>query len=80
MAIHVIDHPLVQHKLSIMRNKETSTLKFRELLREISMFMGYENEGSLLLSVEDAFNQNPSTNWDNKSEQAKINIYETENC
>jgi uracil phosphoribosyltransferase len=42
MAIHVIDHPLVQHKLSIMRNKETSTLKFRELLREISMFMGYE--------------------------------------
>ena len=42
MAIHVIDHPLVQHKLSIMRNKETSTLKFRELLKEISMFMGYE--------------------------------------
>ena len=42
MAINVIDHPLVQHKLSIMRNKETSTLKFRELLKEISMFMGYE--------------------------------------
>ena len=42
MALHLIDHPLVQHKLSIMRNKETSTMKFRELLREIAMFMGYE--------------------------------------
>ena len=42
MALHIIDHPLVQHKLSIMRNKETSTLKFRELLKEIAMFMGYE--------------------------------------
>lgn len=42
MSLHIIDHPLVQHKLSIMRNRETSTLKFRELLKEIAMFMGYE--------------------------------------
>lgn len=42
MALHIVDHPLVQHKLSIMRDKETSTMKFRELLREIAMFMGYE--------------------------------------
>lgn len=42
MALHIIDHPLVQHKLSIMRDKQTSTMKFRELLREIAMFMGYE--------------------------------------
>ena len=42
MALHIIDHPLVQHKLSIMRNKETSTNKFRDLLKEIAMFMGYE--------------------------------------
>lgn len=42
MALHLIDHPLVQHKLSIMRRKETSTIKFRTLLKEISMFMGYE--------------------------------------
>lgn len=42
MSLHIIDHPLVQHKLSIMRNKETSTLKFRELLKEIALFMGYE--------------------------------------
>ena len=42
MALHIVDHPLVQHKLSIMRDKDTSTMKFRELLREIAMFMGYE--------------------------------------
>lgn len=42
MALHIIDHPLVQHKLSILRKKETTTLIFRELLQEISMFMGYE--------------------------------------
>ena len=42
MALNIIDHPLVQHKLSIMRKKDTSTLKFRELLKEISMLMGYE--------------------------------------
>ena len=42
MALHIIDHPLVQHKLSLMRNKETSTNKFRDLLKEIAMFMGYE--------------------------------------
>ena len=42
MALHIIDHPLVLHKLSIMRNKKTSTIKFRELLKEISMLMGYE--------------------------------------
>ena len=42
MALHIIDHPLVQHKLSIMRRKDTSTTEFRTLLREIAMFMGYE--------------------------------------
>ncbi len=42
MSVHVIDHPLVQHKLSIMRNKETSTSQFRQSLQEISMLMGYE--------------------------------------
>ena len=42
MALHIVNHPLVLHKLSIMRNKETSTIRFRELLKEISMLMGYE--------------------------------------
>ena len=40
--VHVIDHPLVQHKLSLMRSKETSTSNFRNLLREISMLLAYE--------------------------------------
>ena len=42
MALHIIDHPLVLHKLSLMRKKTTSTIEFRKLLKEISMFMGYE--------------------------------------
>ena len=53
MALHIIDHPLVQHKLSIMRNKETSTMKFRELLKEISMFMGYEVTRDFPLTYEE---------------------------
>ena len=40
--LHVIDHPMIQHKLTIMRSKETGSKDFRELLREISMLMGYE--------------------------------------
>ena len=53
MALHIIDHPLVQHKLSIMRNKETSTKKFRELLHEISLFMGYEVTRDFPLTYEE---------------------------
>jgi len=41
-TVHVIDHPLVQHKLSLMRSKETSTSTFRNLLHEISMLLAYE--------------------------------------
>ncbi len=40
--LHILDHPLIQHKLSIMRNKATGTKEFRELLDEISMLMVYE--------------------------------------
>lgn len=40
--IHVTDHPLITHKLSIMRNKKTGSKDFRELLEEIAMLMGYE--------------------------------------
>ena len=38
----VVSHPLVQHKLTIMRDKETSTAGFRRLLREISLLLAYE--------------------------------------
>lgn len=40
--LHIIDHPLITHKLSIMRNKKTGSKDFRELLDEIAMLMGYE--------------------------------------
>ena len=39
---HLVDHPLIQHKLTIMRDKNTASKNFRELLDEISMLMGYE--------------------------------------
>jgi len=41
-GVTVVDHPLVQHKLTIMRRKETSTASFRDLLREISTLLCYE--------------------------------------
>ena len=40
--VTVSDHPLVQHKLSLIRRKETDTARFRLLLREISLLLGYE--------------------------------------
>ena len=42
MQVNIIDHPLIQHKLTIMRKKETSSADFRKLLEEITMLMGYE--------------------------------------
>jgi uracil phosphoribosyltransferase len=49
-GVTVVDHPLVQHKLTIMRNKETSTASFRRLLREISLLLGYEVTRNLELT------------------------------
>lgn len=40
--LHLIDHPLVQHKLTLMRDREASTNSFRQLLNEISSLMAYE--------------------------------------
>ncbi|MFC4819514.1 uracil phosphoribosyltransferase [Dokdonella ginsengisoli] len=41
-AVHVVDHPLVQHKLTLLRRKTTSTADFRRLLGELSALMAYE--------------------------------------
>ena len=38
----VVDHPMVQHKLSILRDARTSSMRFRELVRELAMFEAYE--------------------------------------
>ncbi|MDR2587298.1 MAG: uracil phosphoribosyltransferase [Coriobacteriales bacterium] len=40
--VTVIDHPLVQHKLTLLRNQETGSKKFRELVKELAIFEGYE--------------------------------------
>ncbi|MFC5386262.1 uracil phosphoribosyltransferase [Aquamicrobium segne] len=50
-GVTIIDHPLVQHKLTIMRDKNTSTAGFRRLLREISLLLGYEVTRDLQLTT-----------------------------
>ena len=42
MAVHILDHPLIQHKLAILRNKNTGTKEFRTLINEIAGLMCYE--------------------------------------
>ncbi|MBE0692642.1 MAG: uracil phosphoribosyltransferase [Aquamicrobium sp.] len=50
-GVTVVDHPLVQHKLTIMRDKDTSTASFRRLLREISLLLCYEVTRELALTT-----------------------------
>jgi uracil phosphoribosyltransferase len=47
----IVDHPLVQHKLTLMREKDTSTAGFRRLLREISLLLAYEVTRDLPLTT-----------------------------
>ncbi|MEG1560632.1 MAG: uracil phosphoribosyltransferase [Clostridia bacterium] len=42
MSLHVIDHPLIQHKLTFIRDEKTEPKYFRDLLNEVAMLMGYE--------------------------------------
>ena len=49
--VHIMDHPLVAHKLSILRDKNTSTKDFREIVSEIGMLMTYEAPRSLPLTT-----------------------------
>ena len=50
--LNILNHPLIQHKLSLMRDKETSTRTFRELLTEITLLMGYEITRDLPLTTQ----------------------------
>src|ERR1700676_2941920 len=50
-GLTVVAHPLVQHKLSLMRNRSTSTAEFRRLLREISLLLAYEATRELPLEA-----------------------------
>ncbi len=49
--VTTVDHPLVQHKLALMRRKETSTAEFRQLLKEISLLLAYEVTRDLRLTM-----------------------------
>ncbi|HAU1192697.1 TPA: uracil phosphoribosyltransferase [Legionella pneumophila] len=51
--VMVINHPLIQHKLTIMRKKETSTVKFRTLMHEVSMLLAYEVTRDLEIEYEE---------------------------
>ena len=51
--VTVIDHPLIQHKLTLMRQTQTSTAKFRQLLKEIGMLLAYEVTRDLPLKYEE---------------------------
>ena len=51
--IHVMDHPMVAHKLTILRNKDTSVKEFRELVSEIGMFLAYEATRDLPLTTKE---------------------------
>ena len=52
MKINVVDHPLIQHKLTLMRRKDTSVRTFRELVNETAMLLGYEITRDLDLTME----------------------------
>ena len=58
----VVDHPLVQHKLTLMRKKTTSTVEFRQLLKEISQFLAYEITRNLDMTTVNI--ENPIENFE----------------
>ena len=51
MAVHEMDHPLILHKLSLMRDKQTGVKEFREATKEIAMLMCYEATRDLPLKT-----------------------------
>ncbi len=61
MKVNVMTHPLIQHKVTLMRDAETGSKDFRELLDEITMLMGYEITRNLPIRgcrSTNTFNQN----------------------
>ena len=50
-SVTLVDHPLVQHKLTLLRDRRTSTAQFRQLAREISLLLAYEVTRDLPLDV-----------------------------
>ena len=69
MNIRIIDHPLIQHKVTLMRMKETGSKDFRQLLEEITLLMGYEITRDLTL--EDVEIETPITKMTGKQLSGK---------
>ncbi|WP_374312936.1 uracil phosphoribosyltransferase [Dongia sp.] len=61
-TLSVLDHPLIQHKLSMMRDKATPTTLFRQLLKEIALLMGYELTRDLPMTTQEI--ETPLTKMD----------------
>jgi len=61
-TLNVLDHPLIQHKLSMMRDKSTPTTLFRQLLKEIALLMGYEITRNLPMTTQEI--ETPLTKMD----------------
>ncbi len=61
-SLSVLDHPLIQHKLSMMRDKNTPTTLFRQLLKEIALLMGYELTRDLPMTTQEI--ETPLTKMD----------------
>jgi len=61
-SLNVLDHPLIQHKLSMMRDKSTPTTLFRQLLKEIALLMGYELTRDLPMTTQEI--ETPLTKMD----------------
>ncbi|WP_374650420.1 uracil phosphoribosyltransferase [Dongia sp.] len=61
-TLNVLDHPLIQHKLSMMRDKGTPTTLFRQLLKEIALLMGYELTRDLPMTTQEI--ETPLTRMD----------------
>ena len=59
--VTVVDHPMVQHKLSKLRNKNTSSKDFRALVRELDMFEGYEATRDLALEPHEYYAKLPDS-------------------
>jgi uracil phosphoribosyltransferase len=72
-GVTVVDHPLVQHKLTIMRDKETSTAGFRRLLREISLLLGYEVTRDLELTTKTI--ETPMETWEAPTLEGKKLVF-----
>lgn len=72
-GVTIVDHPLVQHKLTILRDKETSTRSFRALLREISVLLCYEVTRDLPL--EDVAIETPVTSMTGKRLSGKKLVF-----